>query len=59
MSPQRSTDQAEPTDKSLPGETTEHNDDDEDITLREDIRFVLQNDIDYVIHSIYSSHHEV
>lgn len=32
--------------------------DDQD-TLREDIRFVLQNDIDYMIHSLYYSHQEV
>ena len=35
------------------------NDEDDDATLREDIRFILQNDIDYVIHSIYSSHSEI
>ena len=35
------------------------NDDDDDATLREDLRFILQNDIDYVIHSIYNSHHEL
>ena len=27
--------------------------------MREDIRFVLQNDIDYVIHSIYNNHMEL
>ena len=38
---------------------TDMNDDDDDATLREDLRFILQNDIDYVIHSIYNSHHEL
>ena len=35
------------------------NDEEDDATLREDIRFILQNDVDYVIHSIYSSHLEI
>lgn len=26
---------------------------------REDVRFILQNDIDFVIHSIYNNHHEI
>ena len=35
------------------------NDEDDDATVREDLRFILQNDIDYVIHSIYNSHSEL
>ena len=33
--------------------------DDHDDLMREDLRFILQNDIDYVIHSAYQSHHEI
>ena len=46
---------------SLQGDITDNvaNEEDDEGTLREDIRFILQNDIDYVIHSIYSSHQEI
>jgi len=38
----------------VPMNSTDANDDDDDGILREDIRFILQNDIDFVIHSVYS-----
>jgi len=42
--------------KELPHEDS--NDEGEDFE-REDVRFILQNDIDFVIHSIYNNHHEI
>ena len=44
--------------KGLPN-ADDGNDDDDDNILREDIRFILQNDIDFVIHSINSNHTEI
>ena len=44
--------------KGLPN-ADDGNDDDDDTILREDIRFILQNDIDFVIHSINSNHTEI
>ena len=32
---------------------------DDDDFVREDIRFVLQNDVDFVIHSVYCGHQEI
>ena len=41
-------------------ENTEDSDEDiDDIFMRQDVQFILQNDIDYVIQSVYKSHQEL
>ena len=43
----------------LATEINDELDDDDSATHKEDIHFILQNDVDYVIASINSSHHEI
>lgn len=43
----------------LPNDDDESEEDADDENLREDVRFILQNDIDYVIQSVYKSHQEL
>ena len=43
----------------LPNDDDESEEDVDDENLREDVRFILQNDIDYVIQSVYKSHQEL
>ena len=66
LSPARSPDRMDNNDQANGGniamlatEINDELDDDDSATHKEDIHFILQNDVDYVIASINSSHHEI